>query len=159
MHRPLARPSDQVGFKYIHLLNTIISGDPQSNAVNNLSLIAAQYQPQQPQQTNLVAQNGVAGLANALYSGYATSSTPATTAYRHLTTSPPEQTAILQLGHSLAGVPQEGVPYVNFANMVSIKLYSVLEFKLVFVHELAFATCLVARHLNSFVILAKFPGF
>lgn len=103
-----------------------LNGMPQSNASstcssgsngelpNGATALTNGYVPSTAATTT---NSAVAGLANALYGSYASNSP-----YRTTLTSPPEQTTILQLGQTLAGVPQETVPYVmnNFAQMVSV---------------------------------------
>ncbi|KAI6226622.1 Nuclear hormone receptor family member nhr-28 [Aphelenchoides besseyi] len=98
-----------------------LNGMPQSNASSTCSSGSGEMQNGSTSLSNGYAQptananSTVAGLASALYGSYsANNSLP----YRTIS-SPPEQTTILQLGQTLAGVPQETVPYVmnNFANM------------------------------------------
>ncbi|KAI6222393.1 Nuclear hormone receptor family member nhr-28 [Aphelenchoides fujianensis] len=99
-----------------------LNGMPQSNASSTCSSNSNGEPPNGgiglsngysyvPATAATTANSAVAGLANALYG----SNSP----YRTTLTSPPEQTTILQLGQTLAGVPQETVPYVmnNFAQM------------------------------------------
>lgn len=85
------------------------------NAANAFGLSTAQYMTQEKSGGTIRAGPIGVELANALYNrGYTDPSNHS----GYITTTPSEQTTILQLGQTL-GVSQDAVPYMNFANMVS----------------------------------------